>query len=228
MKTTIGQVARLAGVGVETVRFYEREGLLAQPARPISGYRDYPDEAVARLHFIQRAKALGFSLKEIRELLHLSGEPTSSCAEVKQQAEAKMDEIEGKIADLLQIKRTLAEVAKKCNGDGSHACCPILEVLENDPSKVEGNLTFSVSKTEEKRKEKHVESPRAYPCPICHLHFRDKRVQQQCEAWCRTHTSCCLSIARQSQEAQENRVCGPQAIMKGREADVSTTSCRNL
>jgi MerR family mercuric resistance operon transcriptional regulator len=133
MKMTISQVARLAGVGVETVRFYEREGLLDQPARPGNGYRDYPKEAVKRIQFIRRAKELGFSLKEISELLTLSGEPMSSCAEVKRQAEAKIDEIEGKIADLLRMKRALGQIAERCSGDGPRERCPILDTLERDP-----------------------------------------------------------------------------------------------
>ena len=132
MKMTISQVARLAGVGVETVRFYEREGLLAQPARPDSGCRDYPPEVVKRIHFIRRAKELGFSLKEIHELLTLSGELTSSCADVKRQAEAKIDEIECKIADLLRMKRALGQVAARCSGNGPRESCLILDALGRD------------------------------------------------------------------------------------------------
>lgn len=182
MNMTISQVARLAGIGVETVRFYEREGLLDQPARPDSGYRHYPPEAVKRLQFIRRAKELGFSLKEIGELLALSAEPTSSCALVKRQAQAKIDEVEGKIADLLRMKRVLGQVAERCSGDGSQEHCPILDALSQ---------------------ENHMETAEIYRCPICHLHFREKSQKLQCEAWCRTHNSCHLSIASQSLEACE-------------------------
>ena len=134
MKMTISQVARLAGVGVETVRFYEREGLTPQPVRPDSGYRDYPPETVSRIQFIRRAKELGFSLKQIGELLTLSGEPTSSCADVKRQAEAKIDEIEGRIANLLRMKRALGQVAERCSGDGPRERCPILDALGGEKS----------------------------------------------------------------------------------------------
>src|SRR5947207_4045264 len=97
---TIGQVARSAGVGVETVRFYERQGLLEEPARRESGYRQYPDDVVARLRFIKRAKELGFSLKEIKELLALRVDPDTTCAEVRSKAAAKIADIKEKIQAL--------------------------------------------------------------------------------------------------------------------------------
>ena len=93
----IGQVAQRAGVGVETVRFYEREGMIPEPPRRPSGYRDYPLETVARIVFIRRAKQLGFTLKEISDLLGLRVRPRGNCAQVKQSAETKIADIEGKI-----------------------------------------------------------------------------------------------------------------------------------
>ncbi|MDP6106829.1 MAG: heavy metal-responsive transcriptional regulator [Candidatus Brocadiia bacterium] len=93
---TIGKVARQSGVGVETVRFYEREGLIEQPPRRPSGYRQYPQEAVLRLCFIRRAKQLGFSLREIKELLALRVGGSTSCSEVRQRAEAKIAVVEEK------------------------------------------------------------------------------------------------------------------------------------
>src|SRR6266852_273541 len=87
---TIGQVARQAGVGVETVRFYERQGLLEEPSRRESGYRQYPEDVVARLRFIRRAKELGFSLKEIAELIALRLDPATMCSDIKERAEAKI------------------------------------------------------------------------------------------------------------------------------------------
>src|ERR687885_2847805 len=93
---TIGQIARRAGVGVETVRFYERQGLLEEPARKESGYRQYAEEVVARLRFIRRAKRLGFSLKEITDLLALRLDPEATAADVKRRAEAKVADIEAK------------------------------------------------------------------------------------------------------------------------------------
>ena len=194
MKMTIGQVAKLAGVGVETVRFYEREGLLYQPARPDSGYRQYAPDVIKRIQFIQRAKELGFSLREIHELLILSVEPKSSCSEVKRQAEAKIDEIECKIADLLRMKCALVQVTERCSEAGPLRNCPILDALESDPWML---------KKDENRQEQTGDTDQGYQCPICQLHFRQKRVQQQCEAWCRTHNSCNLQIAHQSIEAQK-------------------------
>src|SRR5207244_7019414 len=90
---TIGQVARRAGGGVETVRFYEREGLLERPARRGSGYREYGEDVVARLRFVRRAKELGFTLKEVAELLALRADPDTTCAEVRGQARAKLADV---------------------------------------------------------------------------------------------------------------------------------------
>ena len=104
---TIGEVARQAGIGVETVRFYERQGLIPDPPRSDSGYRNYPSSAVSRLCFIKLAKELGFSLKEISELLSLRVEPTTSCADVKTRAEAKAADIRRKILELQRMERAL-------------------------------------------------------------------------------------------------------------------------
>src|SRR5690349_20958006 len=129
---TIGQVARQAGVGVETVRFYERRGLLEEPARRESGYRQYREDVVARLRFIKRAKVLGFSLKEIKELLALRVDPTISCREVNQQAEAKIADIEGKMASLLRMKKALVKLTAVCRGQGPTSECPILDALDKE------------------------------------------------------------------------------------------------
>ena len=126
---TIGQVARQAGVGVETVRFYERQGLLDEPARKESGYRQYARGVVARLRFIRRAKELGFSLKEIKELLALRVDPTTTCAEVRARAEAKVAAVEAKIQALRKIKRALRRLTAGCSGRGPVSECPILEAL---------------------------------------------------------------------------------------------------
>src|SRR5262245_46602064 len=129
---TIGQVARRVGVGVETMRFYERQGLLAEPARKESGYRQYTQEVVSRLRFIKRAKELGFSLKEIRELLTLRVAPGTTCAEVKERAEAKIADIEAKIQSLRRMKAALAKVTKQCSGRGPTSECPILDALDRE------------------------------------------------------------------------------------------------
>ena len=128
----IGEVARSAGVGVETVRFYEREGLIEEPPRRESGYRQYHDAVIARLHFIRRAKELGFSLKEIKELLSLRVEPRTSCRDVKRRAEAKIAEIEAKIEDLARIRHSLRRLAAACRGRGPTSECPILDALETE------------------------------------------------------------------------------------------------
>lgn len=127
---TIGQLARRAGIGVETIRFYERQGLLAAAARQASGYRQYGDDTVVRLRFIRRAKELGFSLKEIKELLGLRLDPSTTCAEVRGRAQAKLDDIEAKIEALLRMKKALTKLTRACSGRGPTSACPILEALE--------------------------------------------------------------------------------------------------
>jgi MerR family mercuric resistance operon transcriptional regulator len=93
-RMTVGRTARLAEVGIPTMRFYERAGLLPKPTRTASNYRLYPDEAVARIRFIRRAKELGFTLKEIKDLLELRVSWRTSCAQVRSRAEAKITDIE--------------------------------------------------------------------------------------------------------------------------------------
>jgi len=133
---TIGQVARQAGVGVETVRFYERQGLLAEPPRRASGYRQYAPEVVARLRFIKRAQELGFALKEIGELLSLRVDPDMTCGEVKQRAEAKMAAMDAKLRDLQRMRAALAQLVAACNGSGPTSHCPILDALESQETTV--------------------------------------------------------------------------------------------
>lgn len=127
---TIGELARRAGVGVETIRFYERERLLAEPERRPSGYRQYPAAAVRRVRFIRHAKALGFSLREIQELLELRVDPASTCAEVRARARAKVDDITRRIAALERMRAALEDLARRCRGRGPSSACPILEALD--------------------------------------------------------------------------------------------------
>ena len=129
---TIGEVAAAAEVGVETVRFYEREGLIAEPPRRRSGYREYPPDTVRRLRFIRRAKDLGFTLKEIGELLHLRVDRTRSCADVRTLAKAKMADIEAKMLDLARIQAALTELVRTCRGKGPTSSCPILDALDEE------------------------------------------------------------------------------------------------
>ncbi len=128
---TIGKVARRADVGVETIRFYEREGLLPEPERdPSSGYRRYPEIIVARLQFIARAKELGFTLRETRELLDLRNGP-ATCGSVRARANEKIEGVRRKIHDLQRMEEALVALADECPA-ASNALddCPILAALE--------------------------------------------------------------------------------------------------
>jgi MerR family transcriptional regulator, copper efflux regulator len=138
---TIGLVARRAGIGVETVRFYEREGLIEEPPRPLSGYREYDDEVVSRLGFIRRAKDLGFALKEIKELLSLRRDPSTPAADVKRRAEAKIADIQSKIHSLQKIKKALAKLTSACSCHGASTDCPLLHTLDGEERASEGGRT---------------------------------------------------------------------------------------
>jgi MerR family transcriptional regulator, copper efflux regulator len=127
---TIGQVAKLAGVGIETIRFYEREGIIEEPARSDSGYRLYADEIVTRLRFIRRAQELGFSLKEISELMALRVNPKENCSGVKKRAESKLEEIGRKISDLQRMRKILTEVTEACVASKPISDCPILQCFD--------------------------------------------------------------------------------------------------
>ncbi len=127
---TIGRAARKAGVGVETIRFYERRGLIRQPAKPDgAGFRHYPEETVQRIRFIRQAQDIGFSLREIDELLSLRADPGADCADVREQATAKLQEVERKIARLGEIRAALEELIAACPGRGALRACSILEAL---------------------------------------------------------------------------------------------------
>ncbi len=127
---TIGKVARSAGLAIDTVRYYEREGLIEKPARTASGYRHYRADVIARLRFIRQAKELGFTLTEIRELLTLKVAPGKSCADVKSRAEAKIADVEQRIAQLARMKRALTKLVTACSGRGPTSECPILDAME--------------------------------------------------------------------------------------------------
>ena len=133
-KLTIGRIARLAEVGVDTIRFYERRGLLPEPVRTAAGYRLYSTDTVNRLHFIRRAKALGFSLEEITTLLDLqdNGGPK---AKVKDITQRKLEGINAKIDDLERMRDVLNDLNKKCSGKGDVCGCPIIDVL-SDPEAI--------------------------------------------------------------------------------------------
>jgi len=133
---TIGQLAKRAQVSVETIRYYEREALIAKPQRSAAGYRQYAPEVVRRLRFIQRAKELGFTLKEILELLSLRTKPGVCCGDVRAQARLKIADIEARIASLQQMKRALQTLAQECAGSGPVSECPILEALDSEQEMV--------------------------------------------------------------------------------------------
>ena len=131
---TIGHLAKEAGVNLETVRYYERQGLMSKPPRSTSGYRLFPAEATRRIRFIRRAQELGFSLAEIRELLSLRVSRTTTSAEIKARAEAKIADINAKIRTLESMNKTLRRLTKVCSGCGPVSECPILESLDKEDS----------------------------------------------------------------------------------------------
>lgn len=128
---TIGRLAKCAGVGVETVRFYQRSGLLETPPQPASGYRKYPPETILRIRFIKRAKSLGFSLKEIRELLELRSE-CATCGDVQARAEAKLKTVTQKIDELTRVRDNLEDLVRQCQSGSDIDACPIIEALVED------------------------------------------------------------------------------------------------
>ncbi|HEX3130376.1 MAG TPA: heavy metal-responsive transcriptional regulator [Thermoanaerobaculia bacterium] len=125
---SIGQVSRQAGVAIETVRFYERQGLIAEPARKASGYRQYTDDVVPRLLFIKRAKDLGFSLSEVAEFLALRADSSTTCDEVRRSASEKIEEIVRKMGDLDRMKNALVELVNACD-ERTSSECPFLVAL---------------------------------------------------------------------------------------------------
>jgi MerR family copper efflux transcriptional regulator len=129
---TSGQLAKLAHVNPETIRFYERECLLPAPPRSSSGYRKFAESSVSRLRFIKRAQELGFSLAEIRELLALKANPQGDCAAVCRQARIKLKEVDDKIRHLQEMKRALKRLTRACTGDRRVSKCGILENLDRE------------------------------------------------------------------------------------------------
>lgn len=128
----IGKVARLSGVSIDTIRFYERNGLIPDPPRRESGYRDYPGEIVFRLKFIKNAKELGFTLGEIRDLLGLRTTKDTNCESVQKMAEDKIHGVKEKIQNLLRIQFALEKLIESCRDSGNTSECPILDVLDKN------------------------------------------------------------------------------------------------
>ena len=130
----IGKAAMKAGVGVETIRFYERKGLIEQPPKPLdTGFRVYPEETVQRIRFIRQAQEIGFSLREIDELLSLRADPAADCAHVRERAAAKLEEVERKIEQLGRIRSALNELIAACPGRVALRECSIMASLISAP-----------------------------------------------------------------------------------------------
>lgn len=127
---TTGQLASRAGVNVESLRYYERTGLLDAPPRTASGYRRYPMDAVRRLRFIKRAQGLGFTLGEIKELLELQTHPESTCADIRRRAEGKIDDVNRRLRELKALRAALVALTRACAGSGPTTDCSILHMLE--------------------------------------------------------------------------------------------------
>jgi MerR family mercuric resistance operon transcriptional regulator len=125
----IGRVSALTGVNIETIRYYERSGVLAAPPRTASGRRVYGSRDVRLLAFLRRARELGFSLDEVRALLRLGGPEKASCREVRQIAAHHLDDIRAKISDLRKLERLLAKTVAQCTGTTAPDC-PVLEILD--------------------------------------------------------------------------------------------------
>lgn len=128
----IGEVAGRANVPRETVRYYEKRGLIPKPDRRRSGYRIFTQRHIDQIKFIKRAQQLGFTLSEIKELLELRVDEETSCSEIKQEAQQKYKDVSRKIEDLQRIKKTLTDLIDSCSEDGPAGDCPILEALEGE------------------------------------------------------------------------------------------------
>jgi MerR family copper efflux transcriptional regulator len=129
---TIGTVAKRAGVPIDTIRYYEREGLLPEPLRRASGYRSYNESAVGQLRFIRRAKDLGFTLDEIRDLLALSADRHRGMKAVRQRAQQRLESIDARIAELRRVRKGLEKLIEACPGHGDPDQCPILRALSDE------------------------------------------------------------------------------------------------
>lgn len=126
---TTAKLAKEGGVNVETIRYYERHGLLPKAPRTASGYRQFSKDHAIRLRFIRRAQELGFTLREVKELLAIRVRPASSCADVRRKAEAKIADVDQRIRHLQAIREALIEMTATCAGRGPVTNCSILEAL---------------------------------------------------------------------------------------------------
>lgn len=127
MSRTISKLAKEISINIETVRFYERKGLIKQPIKPMQGYRQYPIETVNRIRFIRRSQELGFTLREIESLLSLNDNP---CRQVEELAKKKLMAVQTKQADLLLLEKALLEHIDRCQNNKDDTCCPIIDSLQ--------------------------------------------------------------------------------------------------
>ena len=130
MVFSIGKVATKTGCNIETIRYYEREGLLPAPERTAGGHRLYTVQMVNRLHFVRRCRELGFSMSEIRQLLSLVDREQVSCEQVKTIALDHLQDVQSKIADLRKMERTLRDLSNQCSGEDVPEC-PIIDALQS-------------------------------------------------------------------------------------------------
>jgi MerR family mercuric resistance operon transcriptional regulator len=124
---TIGALARAAGVNVETIRFYQRKGLLPEPDRPAGSIRRYGVDELGRIRFIKSAQRLGFSLDEVADLLKL--EDGTQCEQAREQGRKKLDDVRARIADLKRIEAALADLVMRCSGTRGRVRCPLIDAL---------------------------------------------------------------------------------------------------
>ena len=130
----IGQLAKLTGINIESVRFYERKGLIVQPFKPQEGYRKYPEETLQRILFIKRAQRLGFTLDEISDLLAME---KAKCSEVQELAKLKLEDVQSKLADLSRMESVLDDLLKSCKTNPNNTDCPIIDTLINNDRSVD-------------------------------------------------------------------------------------------
>jgi len=134
----IGQLARQAGVPIDTVRYYERQRLIPEPARSASGYRQYAQDDVTRLNFIRRAKTLGFTLEEIGELMAITTNYSNDMKEMREKASRKLEVVEERLTELTRMRDALSGLVDACPGHGPLETCPIMAALTTDRDGNEG------------------------------------------------------------------------------------------
>ena len=161
---TIGGVAERAGVGIETIRFYVRKGLIEQPSRPLGGVRVYPETTVERLEFIHHAQELGFTLREIGELLALQADPAADCGDVKIRAAEKLVEVDEKLVRLAAMRKTLRQLVDICPGKGELDECSIVAALSTSTAAATALSTNSSRNTTMKSTELNIEGMHCQGC----------------------------------------------------------------